>query len=342
MAALLLGSEAPPASAGPPPLVGFSYSPILSQWMETNPAADLRELLAATQPDLVRLPIYWNDTQPSPGVLDFSSIDELLGVVTEHNRTSSRQTRVILTLGARNFMYPELHMPAWAGSRGQPSLGVKQAGADYRNYFDTSVLRYRSSPLVYAWQVENEPFDYVVNETTADDQISMPQMKWEVGEVHRLDPAHRVVVTSFDAWNVMLDWLQLNAPAETTLRGYSGHPAQALDVGDALGLDIYVDGPTTPLRFTTVAFRTSLKDQAIRYWAGLARAQGKEVWLTEMQAAPWGDSVDHFTAQDLIDSAAIYRRDPLQVVLLWGAETWLRHPEWMSAAVSAEATLRSR
>jgi len=164
VAALLLGSEAPSTPTPPAPLVGFSYSPVFSQWIESNPNSDLRELLAATNPDLVRLPIYLDDVEPSPGYLNFSSVDQLLGVVAEHNLQASRPTRVILTIGARNFTYPELHMPDWAGPRAQPWIGIVQAGDAYRQYFDASLQRYRSSPLLYAWQVENEALDYVVVE----------------------------------------------------------------------------------------------------------------------------------------------------------------------------------
>jgi hypothetical protein len=340
VAALLLGSESPSPPIPPAPLVGFSYSPLMSEWIEGNPNSDLNELLAAADPDLVRLPIYLDDVEPTPGYLDFSSVDQLLGVVAEHNLTASHPTRVILTIGARNFMYPELHTPYWAGPREQPSLGIMQAGDAYRLYFDASLQRYGSSPLLYAWQVENEAFDYVVNQFTGDDQISPVQMGWEVAEAHRLDPAHRVVTTTFDGWNVLVDWLQLTAPAVATLRGYSGHPGPTLDAGDALGLDIYVDGPSTPYRVSSVALRTSLKADAISYWAGLARAQNKEVWLTEMQAQPWGDSAAGFTTQDLLTSAATYRQEPLSVVLLWGAETWLVNPAWLNAAVRALAILR--
>ncbi len=341
--ALLLGSEAPPPRPAAPPLAGFSYSPMLSEWMNRDPASDLDTLLAATNPDLVRLPVYWDVTQPSPHNLDFASIDTLLSVVAQHNITSSRKTRVVLTIGARNFLYPELHMPSWVGPRQQPQLAAIQAGTAYRQYFDATVQRYRASPLLYAWQVENEPFDFVVNESTGPDQITPEQMAWEIGEVHRLDPAHRAVTTSYDGWNVLVDWLQLNATtALQALHGYpSGHPGNALDAADALGLDIYVDGPSTPLRFTSIALRTSWKAETIRFWADRAKAQNKEVWLMEMQAQPWADSGSWFSTDDLLATAAAYRREPLGVALLWGAETWLTDPQWMKAAVSALAILRS-
>ena len=339
--ALLLGSESPPAPRLHAPLVGFSYSPELSAWLGNQPQDDLARLLDGTQPDLVRLPVYWDTTEPQPYVLDFSAVDQLLAVVARHNERSTRMTRVILTVGARNFVYPELHAPAWAGPRSQPQLGIAQQGAAYRMYFDATLLRYRDSPLLYAWQVENEPFDYVINSFTGADQIDPAQIQWEIDEVHAFDPAHRAVTTTYNGWNAIVDWMQMKTPPVLgLLHGYpSGHPEAALDDADALGLDIYVDGPSTPLRFTTVALRSSWKGETIRLWADLAKAQGKEVWLTEMQAQPWGGG-GGFTPADLVDTARSYRTEPLGVVLLWGVETWLTDPAWMSAAREALNILR--
>jgi len=340
--ALLLGSEVPPGAPLHAPMVGFSYSPELSEWMHSDPSADLATLLYDTQPDLVRLPVYWDQTQPDPRTLDFSSVDAMLEIVRQHNVTAKRPTLVVLTVGARNFVYPELHSPAWAGPRQQPQLGIVQQGAAYRTYFDATVLRYRDSPLLYAWQVENEPNDYVVNDVTGADQIDPAQMQWEIDEVHRIDPVHRAVTTTFNAWNVIVDWVQQqNPPLLNMMHGYpSGHPLATLDQADALGLDIYVDGPSVPIRFTTIALRTSWKAETIRYWAGLAQAQGKEVWLTEMQAQPWSNGTT-FTPADLLAESRIYREDPLNVVLLWGVESWLMHPEWMKAAAESMRILRA-
>lgn len=60
MAALGLGSEMWPPATPPPPLAGFSFSPLISEYGERDPAADLEVLLDATKPDLVRLPVYWS------------------------------------------------------------------------------------------------------------------------------------------------------------------------------------------------------------------------------------------------------------------------------------------
>lgn len=343
-AAVLLGSEAWVPPPPPPPLAGFSFSPLISEWGHRDPETDLALLLETTNPDLVRLPVYWETVQPTPDQLDFSQLDALLAVVTSHNQAAPNPTRVVLTIGARNFLYPELHMPAWAGVRHEPALNQVQSGSAYRTYFESTIARYRDSPLLYAWQVENEPLDYVGNVITGDDQIKVAQLNWEVAETHHLDPGHKVVITTFDGWNVAVDMLQLYAkPLLQVLGGYpSGHPGEALATGDALGLDMYLDGPSTPLKFTNSDLRAEWKEQALAFWAGQAQSSGKEVWLTEMQAQPWANIPGKFNTSDLIASAVDYRQEDLKVVLMWGVETWLQDPAWLSAATRAMAILRGR
>jgi hypothetical protein len=337
-AALLLGSESWPRPQPAPPLVGFSFSPDTSVIAGRDPTQDLALLLDATQPDLVRLPISWDEVEPAPDQLDFESIDPLLAVIADHNLTAQHPTRVVLTIGARNFLYPELHEPDWAGPRQQPFLDQAQAGAPYRQYFDTSITRYRSSPLLYAWQVENEPLDYVGNDTTGEDRITATQLAWEVGEVHRLDPGHQAVLTTYDGMNVYVDMLHLPLPGPF---GASGHPADALQFGDVLGLDLYVDGPNISFRhFVTIDLREQWKQEAASFWSQQASQQGKELWLAEMQAQPWSDATT-FTPADLLASAIDYRQDRLQVVLMWGVETWLDDPTWLAAGAKAVQILRS-
>ena len=340
-AALALGSESWP-SVPAAPLAGFSFSPLESTQAGRDPSVDLGRLVEATQPDLVRLPVYWERVQPTPSDLDFDSVDDLLQVIQAHNMTSVSQTRVVLVVGARNFLYPELHQPTWAGDRSQPAIAQQQAGDAYRAYFDATITRYRSSPLLYAWQVENEPYDIVTNAGTGEDAISDAQLAWEMQEVHRLDGRHQAVVTSYDALHPSLDLIQRYAPVLLPLvGGGSGHPNEALRLGDAFGLDIYVDGRSVPYRDQTgIALRSEWKAQALVFWADTAHAEGKQMWLAEMQSERWNDA-GSFSPGDLITQAVDYRQAPLDVVLMWGVDAWLTDPAWMTAAVQAFSILRS-
>jgi hypothetical protein len=342
LCALLLGSEdwAPERTA--PPLVGFSYSPLTSTEVDRDPAVDLSRLLETTHPDLVRLPIYWELVQSSPEQLDFESVDALLAVVAKHNETSPNPTRVVLTVGARNFLYPELHQPPWAGPRTQPYIGAVQSQLAYRTYFTSSVTRYRDSPLLYAWQVENEALDIVVNDSTGINAISPEQMQWEIDQVHMLDPHHEVVLTSYNALNSTADLMQVYTPWLLPLiGGGSGHSDEALQMGDAFGLDIYLDSPHVAWRSaTSVHMRSKWKQQSIGFWSARAHAEGKDIWLAEVQAQPWGGETS-FAPSDLVASAVDYREERLDVVLLWGVETWLQDPAWLAAGQHAMEILRT-
>jgi len=136
--------------------------------------------------------------------------------------------------------------------------------------------------------------------------------------------------------------LQIYAPPLLdALHAYpSGHPQNALDAGDALGLDLYLYGPKVPPSYISNGQRAEWKAQAVSYWADRAGAEGKQVWLAEMQAQPWG-TLSGFGPADLIDSALDYRQERLQVVLLCGVDTWLSNPAWLAAANQAQAILRT-
>jgi hypothetical protein len=340
--ALALGSEDWPPARTTAPLVGFSFSPLTSVQAGRDPTADLSELLEATHPDLVRLPVYWELVQPAPDQLDFGSVDGLLAVIEKHNQASANTTRLVLTVGARNFLYPELHQPAWAGPRTQPYIGAMQKALAYRTYFTASITRYRDSPLLYAWQVENEALDMVVNDFTGDDAVSPEQLEWEVNQVHRLDPHHKTVLTSYNALNSTADLMQVYTPWLLPLiGGGSGHSDEALQLGDAYGLDLYLDSPHVAWRsVTSIHMRSKWKQQSISFWAARAHAQGKEMWLAEVQAQPWGDETS-FAPSDLVSSAVDYREERLDVVLFWGIETWLDHPAWLAAGTQAMDILRA-
>src|SRR5258708_12799792 len=89
--ALLLGSESWPHAKTSVPLVGFSYSPLESLGADRIPTQDLATLLDATDPDLVRLPIYWEPVEPTPDTLHFSSLSDLLAGADEPDQLPPRQ-----------------------------------------------------------------------------------------------------------------------------------------------------------------------------------------------------------------------------------------------------------
>src|SRR6202171_4563240 len=105
-----------------PPLVGFSFSPAAVP-SGVDPEQSLAALLSTLQPDLVRLPIYWSTVAPTPTSLDYTEVDRLIATIQAHNgQKGSRRTQVVLVVGARNLVYPEMHLPDWLDTRGVHKL----------------------------------------------------------------------------------------------------------------------------------------------------------------------------------------------------------------------------
>lgn len=341
---LLHGVTSPAQSAAPSaaPLAGFSYSPRLARGGRLDPVAGLRTLLQETHPDLVRLPVYWDTAAPEPDRLDFSHTDQLLDAIAQYNHARpGRNVRVVLVVGARNLGAPELYFPSWLSERLPIDLPVELRSPAYTEYLIAAFTRYARNPLLYGWQVENEPFDST-NPDLGNIAVPRELVAQEVDLAHRLDPAHPVVITTFNSATAQLD-----ADADGRLAGLvrllspwkpAGHPRPALQVGDVLGLNAYVVTPNTPLAGISVDQRIAWKRDTLEYWADQARSQRKEVWITEMQAAPW-QGVGGFTPNDLLTSAQLYRDSGVTAVFLWGAEQWLDSAAWLEAGRQAIATL---
>jgi hypothetical protein len=343
--ALLLRSLAPPSSPGlrpSAPLAGFSYSPKQARWLGLDPVATLRTLLVRVHPDLVRVPVYWDSAAPTRDNMDFGETDRLLDVIAEYDRASpTHHVGVVLVVGARNLGAPELYLPQWLNETAPLDLPDKLRSPAYTQYLVDTFRRYASSPLLYGWQVENEPLDST-NPDLGNIAVPAQMVAQEVRLAHRLDPAHPVVITTFNSATALLDrhandrltWLiELASPWKP-----AGHPQPALQLGDVLGLNAYVATPNTPLARVSVDQRIAWKRDTLLYWAGQARSLGKQVWVTEMQASPW-KGVGGFTPRDLETSAELYRDSGASAVFLWGAEQWVSSPAWLDAALRAVATL---
>ena len=346
VAAVLFGmvtaAETPPPPPAPaPPEVGFSFSPRAALYLGEDPAAALTELLTKLRPDLVRIPVYWSDVAPTPGGLDFGQTDRMLDLVRAYDRGGGH-ARVVLVMGVRNLDYPELHPPGWLPVDPGSEVALMLRTPGYRDYLAATVARYATDPLLAAWQVENEPLDDVAG-PGVDAAIAPPVLGGEVKLVRSIDPHHPIVVTTYNSSGLGLDLHQLSpfSWVYSMLPGPQavGHPLQALDLGDVLGLDVYVVTPSTPLADAGPRERIHWKQGSLAFWAAQSRSQGKKLWITEMQASPWVAAAG-FTVDDLYYSAQEYRSVGASAVLLWGVEQWVRDPIWMRAGQRTVAMLR--
>jgi hypothetical protein len=331
------------ARAATPALVGFSFSPRTATWLGEDSATALDTLLRQLTPDLVRLPVYWDSVEARPGVFDFSETDRMLGIITAYNRGHpSRPARVVLVAGLRNMGYPELYVPAWIPPAERDPASKMDVDPRYQGYLVATVVHYRGSPLLQSWQIENEPLDNVPTIAGTQVDIDGDDLQDELEKVRAIDNRHPIVITTYNSATLSLDMAALSPGGSGPSSGPqpAGHPLGALQLGDALGLDLYVVTGDTSLTDASAHKRIDWKSRALVYWAGQAEAQSKPLWITEMQGAPWPGQ-DDFTPTDLLYSASAYRRHGASVILLWGVESWLGSDTWMQAGRQARTVLSS-
>jgi hypothetical protein len=333
----------PPPPVLNPPLVGFSFSPLAITDGLAPPVA-LARLLQTLQPDLVRLPVYWGSVAPTSTSFDYSEVDGLIKTVQAHNaRKGARQTQVVLVVGARNLVFPEVHLPSWIDTSKVHKLETLISVPSYKRYLDTTFRRYAGLSILRSWQVENEPLDDATIEGVARGALSESLVRSEVDRLRSVDLIHEVVITSFNSSHVTLDvegaspiaWLYQHLPGAKPV----GHPSQALTVGDTLGLDLYVVTASTPLGTISPSTRIAWKEESLDFWESQTQKTGRALWVTEMQGSPWIGTTG-FAPRDLISSALAYRGHGVSAYLLWGVEDWLDSPDWMTAGLSAIKLLR--
>lgn len=333
------------AQAPGTPQVGFTFRPYAAMALGFDANAALAQLLTDLHPDVVRLPVYWSDVAPSATSLDFAVPDRLMETVAAYDaRTPTRRATVVLVVGMRNVSAPELYAPSWALTlAGGKNATALSALPGFGAYVTTTVAHFAHDALLQRWQVENEPLDDSVPSSEGNTALSIGELEHEVALVRSLDPAHPVMATTFTSSALDLDQEEIAeadqgvTPAPGAQPG--GHPEEALGLGNTLGLDLYVVYAGVDLDDASAATRIIWKRNSLGFWVQRAAARNKDVWIAEMQAAPW-QGLDGFTTDDLRASANEYRGQGEAAVLLWGVEQWLTSPEWMSAGQAAVAVLR--
>jgi hypothetical protein len=256
----------------------------------------------------LRLAAHWDLIEPERGTYDFSWMD------TDIHKSEAAGAQVIFGVGRRLPRWPECHVPEWA-----QSLSWEDQKKEILSYIQETVLRYKDSPAIIYWQVENEPFLEVFAHDHCGD-LDEDFLKQEIALVRELDPSRPVLIT--DSGN---------------LGTWSG----AYRAGDLFGTSVYVYFWNPELG----QFRTVLPPWFYRvkeHLMGLLFGE-KKTLLIELSLEPWLiESVEdvpletQFERMDLtkMDEILAYaRKTGFDQQYLWGAEWWYwlkkqGHPEF--------------
>lgn len=244
-----------------------------------------------------RLAAHWPMVEPVNGTYNFSELDYQIKRAEEVGAT------VVFAVGRRLPRWPECHVPEWARA-----LSKDEQQAEQLAYMTEVVNRYKNSPSITYWQVENEPFLSLFAYEHCG-PLDEDFLATEIALVKDLDPTRPILVT--DSGNL------------GTWAGPYRH-------GDAFGTSVYVYFWNPELG----QFRTLLppwfyraKERVMKLWYG-----NKPTFLIELSAEPWlvapvtevsletqytRMNLDKFN--DILEYA---RRTRYTEQYLWGAEWW--------------------
>ncbi|MDP3997342.1 MAG: beta-galactosidase [Candidatus Andersenbacteria bacterium] len=260
---------------------------------------DWRQSYLAVLDDLkvkrLRLDSYWSVIEPNEGKYDFIALDYQMDEAAKHGAS------VILTIGRKQPRWPECHVPSWA-----EKLPETEQQAAVLNMLSVVVARYKDSPALKMWQLENEPLlDF--GGCPPEDRNFLAQ---EEALVRSLD-SHPIMVTDSGELN---SWLPVSR------------------YGDVLGATMYRtvwSGRTDKLFSYDYLFPAWIYRAKARL-VGLVR--GKPVLISELQGEPWGARPFVEMSQEerraslslgrLMELERFARRSQLPEAYWWGVEYW--------------------
>ena len=264
---------------------------------------DAQETFSALIDDLgfeqVRLVSYWSVHEAERGVYDFSELDWQFAMAEE------KGVDVSLAIGLRQPRWPECHMPEWASE-----LPKDQWYPALKEYMRATIERYKDSPALKDYQLENEFLLAVFGECPDHDRERLID---EFYFVKSIDPTRPVIVSRSN--NAVPSW-PINEPRADVVGA-----AVYKRVWDRTITKRYFEYPLPPWFYSFLA-------------GGAKLTTNRDSVLHELQAEPWlpdgydmrTASVDELNksmdAERLRDRFEYGRATGMKTIDLWGAEWW--------------------
>jgi hypothetical protein len=288
------------SEASTPYTWGVSFIPDYAESLGVNPEQTM-DALTGIGVKHFRLVSYWSDGEPTKGQYDFTQLD------WEFKKAEAAHAKVTLSLGLRQPRWPECHMPNWTAGE-----DYSMWGPQLKNYVSAVVNRYKNSPALDSYQVENEYFlkGFGICETIPH-SMDRARLVAVYNLVKMLDPDHTVIVNRS---NNALGW-PVGAPTP-----------------DTFGISIYKRVWTPVLgRYIEYPFPAWFYG----FVAGWQKIMtGRDMIIHELQAESWGPKGQSLTDIDLTEankSLNAHRLDGrfkyaegtgMREAYLWGAEYW--------------------
>lgn len=302
---------------GKPYELGVSFIPSYAAYLGVDPQETLNALIHDLGIKRFRFVSYWDQIETSPGTYDFSQLDWQMAVAQKAG------AQVSLSLGLRQPRWPECHAPSWVDT----AKPARQWQPALERVMEATVKRYRTSPALESYQLENE---YFLQGFGACQNHDRQRLIDEYALVKHLDSRHPVIITRS---NNGVGW-----PTGAPTPDKSGISIYQR-VWDSHYTHRYITYPVPSWYYSSLLGLTKLMT-------------GQDTFIHELQAEAWAPNYQSILETSLteqnksFDAARLkntiqFAKDigPRQVYL-WGAEYWyyrdqvLHDPSvWDEAAV---------
>lgn len=285
-----------------PFILGTTFIPAYAESLGVDPKQTLVALTDDVGVRNFRLVSYWDQLELQPGTYDFSQLD------WQFRQIESVGGHITLSVGLRQPRWPECHMPDWARQHSpeywQPHLN---------SFIEQIVDRYKDSPALQSYQVENEFFlkGFGICETIPG-ALNRSRLISEYNLVKKLDTKHKVIINRS---NNALGW-----PI--------GEPQP-----DEFGISIYKR--VWDAKITHRYFEYPPPAWFYGFLAGWQKIfNGKDMIIHELQAESWGpngkslneisvqEANKSFSAERFKDRVLYGRGTGMKEAYLWGSEYW--------------------
>jgi hypothetical protein len=279
----------------------FTYGVSFSRFHTDELKLDWKETYLAILNDLgvrhFRFSAHWPIVEPEQGKYNFTELDFQ---IKEAEKVGAD---VILAVGRRLPGWPECHVPDWANK-----LEPLHQEQRVLNIITQTVTRYKDSPAIKYWQVENEPYlaffaKHVCGNTNED------LLQKEIDLVKQLDPTRKVLVTD---------------------SGEFGTWYNAYRKGEVFGTSMYLyiwNRKIGPVRYPITPAFFRIKQNIINIFFGK-----KESFVIELSAEPWllqpiidtplDTQLDRMGIDKFNKMINFSSKSGFDTFYLWGAEWW--------------------
>ena len=275
---------------------GVTFIPSYARQFDLDPEETMKAMIDDLGIRRFRLVSYWSEHEPKKGQYDFTDLDWQFKLAEESG------SKISLAIGLRQPRWPECHMPAWAENLPKSEWSIK-----LKDYMKVVVERYKKSPALESYQLENEFFMKVFG--ICPDH-SRARLVDEYNFVKSLDDKHPVLIARSNNW--------IGLPL--------GDPRP-----DGFGISVYkrVWDKTITKRY----FEYPLPAWFYASLAGGAEIlTGNDMIIHELQAEPWApthikeasseEQYKSMNAERMKSRLQYAKGTGMRTVDLWGAEWW--------------------